>query len=107
MDDLPELSPVARAVVIGEGLAEMISTAAGRAALADLIGNRLQPPIMNATRAELIEADRRARSAVAAMDVVLYRWSWGDAETLGELMPQLPEDVRELVAEHLVRAGLN
>lgn len=65
------------------------------------------PSIMDATRSQLADADRRAQAAVAAMDIVLRRWTWGDAKTLGELMPELPEDVRETVADHLVRAGLS
>lgn len=103
--------------------------AAGRDALADVqraadetmaaiirvveqqTGVSLSPPpgpsVMDATREQLQAADRRAQHAVAAMNVVLRQWSWGDARTLGELMPSLPEDVRETVAEHLVRAGLS
>ncbi|KUM69252.1 hypothetical protein [Streptomyces griseorubiginosus] len=106
-DELPGIGPVERSVIVGEGIAQMMSTEGGRELPAGLIGNRLQPPVMNATRDQLIEADRRARSAVAAMDIVLRKWSWGDAKTLGELMPQLPPDIRESVAEHLVRAGLS
>ncbi|GAA4016131.1 hypothetical protein [Streptomyces plumbiresistens] len=103
--------------------------AAGREALADVqraadetmaaiirvverqTGVSLSPPpgpsVMDATRAQLQAADVRAQHAVAAMDVVLRRWSWGDAQTLGQLMPELPEDVREAVADHLVQAGLS
>ncbi|AZQ32636.1 hypothetical protein EJ357_03575 [Streptomyces cyaneochromogenes] len=65
------------------------------------------PSVMDASRAQLADADRRAQHAVAAMDIVLRRWSWGDAQTLGELMPSLPQDVREAVADHLVQAGLS
>ncbi|MEU8866907.1 hypothetical protein [Streptomyces umbrinus] len=65
------------------------------------------PSVMDATRAQLMDADRRARAAVAAMNIVLRRWHWGDAQTLGELMPDLPEDVREQIADHLVQAGLS
>ncbi|MGW2565796.1 hypothetical protein [Streptomyces sp. NPDC001537] len=67
------------------------------------------PSIMDATRAQLMAADLRARHAVAAMDVVLRGWSWGDARTLGELMrdPDLPQDVREHVADLLAEAGLS
>ncbi|MGI5374915.1 hypothetical protein ACQEV2_11830 [Streptomyces sp. CA-251387] len=63
------------------------------------------PSIMDATRQQLMDADRRARAAVAAMDIVLRQWHWGDAQTLGQLMPDLPEHVREAVADHLVQAG--
>ncbi|MFD5078049.1 hypothetical protein [Streptomyces sp. NPDC058371] len=65
------------------------------------------PSVMDATRSQLTAADARAQHAVAAMDIVLRRWTWGDAQTLGELMPELPEDVREQVVDHLVRAGLS
>ncbi|WP_405581463.1 hypothetical protein [Streptomyces sp. NBC_01092] len=65
------------------------------------------PSIMDATRAQLLDADRRAMHARAAMDIVLRGWFWGDAQTLGQLMPDLPEDVREQVADHLVQAGLS
>ncbi|MFF0094186.1 hypothetical protein ACFYSF_30090 [Streptomyces canus] len=102
--------------------------AAGRAALADIqqasdeataavvrvvaqqtgVTLAVPPPsIMDATRQQLMGADRRARAAVAAMDIVLRGWFWGDAQTLGQLMPDLPEHVREQVADHLVQAGLS
>ncbi|EFL35497.1 predicted protein [Streptomyces viridochromogenes DSM 40736] len=103
--------------------------AAGREALADVqraadettaaiirvieqqTGISLRPPtapsVMDATREQLQAADTRAQHALAATEIVLRRWTWGDAQTLGELMPSLPEEVREIVAEHLVRAGLS
>lgn len=95
-----------RAELVTRSLYEIAAAPEGRALLNHILGNA-QPSIMDATWSQLVDADRRARAAVAAMDVVLRRWTWGDAHTLGELMPQLPEDVRDLVAEHLVRAGLS
>ncbi|TGB03199.1 hypothetical protein [Streptomyces sp. MZ04] len=65
------------------------------------------PSVMDATRAQLQAADLRAQHALAAMDIVLRRWTWGDARTLGELVRTLPPNVREALAEHLVRAGLS
>ncbi|MFJ5266177.1 hypothetical protein ACIQAC_37525 [Streptomyces sp. NPDC088387] len=73
----------------------------------ETIAAPVAPSVMDASRDQLAEADLRAQRAVAAMDQVLRRWSWGDARTLGELMPTLPEDVREQIADHLVRAGLS
>lgn len=71
------------------------------------IGPPAGPPVMDATREQLMAADLRAQHAGAAMDIVLRRWSWGDARTLGELVRGLPEDVREKIADHLVKAGLS
>lgn len=65
------------------------------------------PPVMDATRDQLMAADLRAQHAVAAMDIALRGWSWGDATTLGELVRSLPEDVRERLAGHLIEAGLS
>ncbi|MEU9641325.1 hypothetical protein [Streptomyces sp. NPDC048188] len=65
------------------------------------------PPIMDATRDQLMSADLRAQHAVAAMDIALRQWSWGEATTLGELVRALPEDVRERLVDHLVKAGLS
>ncbi|MGW4545496.1 hypothetical protein ACWEN4_03845 [Streptomyces violaceorubidus] len=65
------------------------------------------PPIMDATREQLMAADLRAQHAVAAMDIALRGWSWGEARTLGELVRGLPQDVRERLVDHLVEAGLS
>ncbi|MFF3204558.1 hypothetical protein [Streptomyces sp. NPDC002962] len=65
------------------------------------------PSIMDATKEQLMAADLRAQYAVAAMNIVLRKWTWGDAQTLGELVRGLPEDVREQIADHLVKAGLS
>ncbi|MEV0474698.1 hypothetical protein [Streptomyces prunicolor] len=78
--------------------------------LADATGHKIAvgpPSVMDADHEQLAAADLRARHACKAMEIVLRKWSWGEARTLGELMPQLPPDVRELVAEHLARAGLS
>lgn len=92
--------------MVTRSLYEIAAAPEGRALLLDILGNT-QPSVMDATWSQLADADIRAQHAVAAMNVVLRQWSWGDAQTLGELMPGLPEDVREKVAEHLVAAGLS
>ncbi|MFE1441569.1 hypothetical protein [Streptomyces sp. NPDC058739] len=96
-----------RADVVARTLVQLATDPQGRAFLFGLLGVESQPSIMDATRTQLRGADLRAQHAVAAMDIVLRRWTWGDAETLGQLMPDLPEDVRETVADHLVKAGLS
>ncbi|WLW55569.1 hypothetical protein [Streptomyces sp. YU58] len=102
--------------------------AAGRAALADIqqasneaaeavvrvveqrTGVSLSPAspsIMDATRVQLADAERRARHALAALEI-LRGWFWSQSvATLGEFIRELPEDVREAVADHLVQAGLS
>ncbi|MFI8529056.1 hypothetical protein ACIGMX_02215 [Streptomyces aquilus] len=96
-----------RADVVARTLVQLASDPGGRAFLFSVLGVTPAPSVMDATREQLLAADRRTQHAAAAMDVVLRRWSWGDAQTLGQLMPDLPEDVREQVADHLVRAGLS
>lgn len=70
------------------------------------LGPPAAPSIMDATREQLGQAERRARHALAAMELI-RRWHWGDARTLGELMPELPEDVREQIADNLVKGGIS
>ncbi|MFD8519360.1 hypothetical protein ACFV2D_04985 [Streptomyces capillispiralis] len=67
-----------------------------------------RPPIMDATRPQLVDAAARARAALVAMDRVLAV-TWGDARTLGEVIrdPFWTEDDRERIVEHLIRAGLS
>ncbi|AZQ39652.1 hypothetical protein EJ357_44640 [Streptomyces cyaneochromogenes] len=65
------------------------------------------PSVMDATRAQLVEADRRAQHAVAAMELI-RGWFWPPSvTTLGEFIRELPQDVREQIADHLVQAGLS
>lgn len=66
-----------------------------------------RPSIMDATREQLMAADLRAQHVSTALEIVLRRWSWGDARTLGEMVRGLPEDVREQIADHLVKAGIS
>lgn len=67
-----------------------------------------RPPIMDATREQLVAASHRARQALAAMDTVLGV-TWGDASTLGELLrdPFWSDADRERIVDHLIRAGLS
>jgi hypothetical protein len=70
------------------------------------LGPPVGPSIMDATPEQIADAERRARHALAAVELI-RRWHWGDARTLGELMPDLPEDVREQIAHNLVLAGIS
>jgi hypothetical protein len=67
-----------------------------------------RPPIMDATRPQLVDAAARARSALAAMDKVLAV-TWGEAHTLGDVIrdPFWTDEERERIAECLIRAGLS
>ncbi|MCQ4193860.1 hypothetical protein [Streptomyces parvulus] len=65
------------------------------------------PPIMDATRDQLMAADLRAQHAVAAMDIALRQWTWGEARTLGEFVRGLPPEVAARLADHLAEAGLS
>ncbi|MFJ9018772.1 hypothetical protein ACIRPU_02110 [Streptomyces sp. NPDC102259] len=67
-----------------------------------------RPPIMDATRAQLVHAAARARSALAAMEQVLGV-TWGELQTLGEVIrdPFWTDEERERIAECLIRAGLS
>ncbi|MER5397560.1 hypothetical protein [Streptomyces sp. NPDC002599] len=66
-----------------------------------------RPSIMDASREQLMAADHRAQHVTAALDIVLRQWAWGDARTLGELMPDLPEGVRERIVDNFVKAGIS
>ncbi|MEV0483755.1 hypothetical protein AB0I69_24500 [Streptomyces sp. NPDC050508] len=70
------------------------------------LGPPVGPSIMDATPDQIADAERRARHALAAVELI-RRWHWGDARTLGELMPDLPEDVREQIADNFVKAGIS
>lgn len=67
-----------------------------------------RPPIMDATREQLMEAAGRARLALQALDPVL-KLHWGDATTLGEVIrdPYWSDEERERMAELLAMAGLS
>ncbi|MER5662328.1 hypothetical protein [Streptomyces mirabilis] len=85
-----------------------------RKAVVDLVRARtgreinVRPPsVMDATREQLIDAGRRARHAHEAMRLI-FRFTWSaEYATLGALMRELPEDVREQIADHLWKAGLS
>jgi len=106
MDGLPELDGVQRAVVVGEGIAAMAATTDGRDFLLE-IASRCRPSVMDASHAQLVDADRRAGHAHAAVRLALA-FTWPEqCATLGEFMTMLPEDVREEIADHLIAAGMS
>lgn len=70
------------------------------------IGPPARPSVMDLTPEQFKEEAAKARYALAAVELI-RRWHWGDARTLGELMPTLPEDVREQIADNFVKAGIN
>ncbi|MFG2729478.1 hypothetical protein [Streptomyces canus] len=71
------------------------------------LGAPVGPSIMDATKAQLADAERRARHALAAVELI-RRFFWpSNVTTLGELVRELPEDIREQIADNFVRAGLS
>ena len=62
--------------------------------------------IMDLTRRDLVRAKIRFDHFAAAHELIMPYLAPDDTRTLGELMPQLPEETAELVAEHLAEAGL-
>ncbi|MEV7342903.1 hypothetical protein [Streptomyces sp. NPDC093544] len=67
----------------------------------------VKPSVMDAHFPELARMERQAAAYVEAMRVVRQWMLPGDPRPLGELMPELLEDVREAIADNLVRAGLS
>ncbi|WP_030674884.1 hypothetical protein [Streptomyces cellulosae] len=66
-----------------------------------------KPSVMDAHFSELARMERQAAAYVEAMRIV-RRWMLPqDTHVLGEVMPNLPDDVREQIADNLVRAGLS
>ncbi len=64
-----------------------------------------QPSIMDATQADLLAAELRTQHALAALKLV-RGWFWpDDVRTLGEFVRGLPDEIREQIADHLVKAG--
>lgn len=66
-----------------------------------------QPSVMDATKAQLADAEYRARHALLAIEAIRGFFWPNSVETLGEFIRGLPGDVRETIAEHLVKAGLS
>ncbi|MFF3874680.1 hypothetical protein [Streptomyces sp. NPDC001978] len=66
-----------------------------------------RPSVMDAAPEDITELEQRCAHFLEFVEIY-RRWRpRGDRRTLGQLMPELPEDVREAVADHLVRAGLS
>lgn len=64
-----------------------------------------QPSVMDATKKQILDAERRAQHALAALKLI-HGWFWpNDVATLGEFVRGLPDDIREQIADHLVKAG--
>jgi hypothetical protein len=51
--------------------------------------------------------ERQAAAYVEAMRIVRQWMLPSDPRPLGEIVPQLPDNVRESLADHLVQAGLS
>ncbi|MFI6404504.1 hypothetical protein [Streptomyces sp. NPDC050548] len=67
----------------------------------------VKPSVMDAHFSELVRMERQAAAYVEAMRIVRQWMLPTDPRRLGELMPELLEDVREQIADSLVRAGLS
>jgi hypothetical protein len=67
----------------------------------------VRPSVMDAHFPELARMERQAAAYVEAMRVVRQWMLPTDPRRLGELVPDLPEDVREQIADNLVRAGIS
>ncbi|MFF7749809.1 hypothetical protein ACFZCP_11235 [Streptomyces sp. NPDC007971] len=70
------------------------------------LGAPVGSSIMDATPEQIADAERRARHALAAVELI-RRWHWDYARTLGELVRELPEDVRERIADNFIQAGIS
>ncbi|MET7570796.1 hypothetical protein ABZT04_20200 [Streptomyces sp. NPDC005492] len=66
-----------------------------------------KPSVMDAHFPELARMERQAAAYVEAMRIVRQWVLPSETRALGELMPELPEDVREQIADNLVRAGIS
>jgi hypothetical protein len=66
-----------------------------------------KPSVMDAHFSELARMERQAAAYVEAMRIVRQWMLPSDPRPLGEIVPQLPDNVRESLADHLVQAGLS
>ncbi|WP_329297981.1 hypothetical protein OG410_04905 [Streptomyces sp. NBC_00659] len=62
---------------------------------------------MDARFPALARMERQAAAYVEAMRIIQQWMLPSDTRALGELMPELLEEVREQIADNLVRAGIN
>ncbi|MCX4558104.1 hypothetical protein [Streptomyces phaeochromogenes] len=96
---------------IADTRAEADATVAHISALIKMAtGERLptgRPSVMDAQWGDLDRMAGQARAYLEAVELIRRRRLRGDARTLGQLMPSLPEDVREQIADNLVKAGLS
>lgn len=98
-----------------DDLAEIdIAAARARAAVASAIRRETgieitfgKPAIMDATGRDLLRMRFQVDHYAAAHKLITQHVSPTDPRPLGEVMRQLPEEVRELIADHLIRAGLS
>lgn len=63
--------------------------------------------ILDLTRRDLVRARIRFDHFAAAHELILRYLAPDDTRTLGELMPELPAEIGELIVDHLVKAGLS
>jgi hypothetical protein len=100
------LDKIQRSVIVGEGVAAMVTTPEGRDFLIEL-ASRLRPSIMDIPFSDLVRERLRADRLGAIVDTIAKntKATAADTRTLGEIMPQLPEDVRELLASYIISAG--
>jgi len=66
-----------------------------------------KPSVMDAGFRDLVRMRIQVDHYIAGHDLIKQWMLPTDTRTLGQLMPQLPEEIRELVAEHLAEAGLS
>jgi hypothetical protein len=105
MNDLPDLTRAQRSAVVGDGLAELVSRPEGRALLAEL-ASRCQPPIMDIPFADLVRERLRADRLAAIVDLAARHGATAtDTRSFGEVVRQLPEEARALIADHIIAAG--
>ncbi|WP_405969798.1 hypothetical protein OG496_05270 [Streptomyces sp. NBC_00988] len=105
MSDLPELSRTERSMIVADGITEMISRPDGRALLAELAA-RCQPPIMDIPFADLVRERLRADRLAAIVDLAARHGATAtDTRPFGEVVRQLPEETRALIADHIIAAG--
>lgn len=107
MDDLPELSKIQKSVIVGEGIAELVTTPEGREFLSEVLTRHQPSSVMDLPVRDLVRAGFLADRIAAARDLVMRHVKPTDPRMLGEVMPQLPEEIRELVVDHLLHAGLS
>ncbi|MFD8392538.1 hypothetical protein ACFV2N_25915 [Streptomyces sp. NPDC059680] len=96
-----------RADIGAQVLVQLVTNPEGRAFLFEILGVAPRPSVMDSTPEDVTELEQRCAHFLEFVKIY-RRWRpRGDRRSLGELVRELPEDVREQVADHLVRAGLS